>query len=60
MRYRSRDLRSLKGFNVARNLIAGPIPPEMGGQRYLTRLSFLSLAANALTGPIPPELGSPR
>ena len=52
------ECRSLKALNVARNKIAGFIPPEIGGQRYLTRLTLLSLAGDALTGSIPAELGS--
>ena len=42
-------------LSLARNDLAGPIPPELGN---LANLELLHLDANDLAGPIPPDLGN--
>ena len=44
----------VRGLDLSRNGLSGPVPPELG---TLTELRWLYLISNHLTGSIPPELG---
>ncbi|XP_031494958.1 probable LRR receptor-like serine/threonine-protein kinase At1g07650 [Nymphaea colorata] len=47
------ELPFLTQFNVTRNYLSGPIPPEWGAARLVN----LTLYGNRLSGPIPTQLG---